>query len=287
LTDKEKFCAYVAELAIRSMLYEVSASPKPGLVDRFNSGAHGDMDFYTFMASTAALSHTLYQCAIEGANWKGEKDEDLLNQLKIIGVEGEKRMFAATKGVNTHKGLLFSLGIISAAAGKIHGETGNLNIESQLICREVKRITHGISLRELGKNNKEKTYGERLFQKYGVRGIRGEVEEGFPTVCTYSLPILKDLLKKRETSLNDIFLQILLHLMVNTEDSNILGRHGFETLNYVKRISQEALDAGGMFSELGRNKIIEMDEIFTERNISPGGSADLLAVTIMLYLLEM
>lgn len=286
MTDKEKFCAYVAELAIRSMLYEVSASPKPGLVDRFNSGAHKDMDFYTFMASTAALSHALYQCAIEGADSKGEKHEALLNQLRIIGIEAERKMLVATKGANTHKGLLFSLGVTAAAAGKIYAETGNAHIGSQLICREIKKITHGISLRELGRSE-EKTYGQRLFQKYGIRGIRGEVEEGFPTVCAYSLPIMKELMGNNDLSFNDILVQILLQLMVHTEDSNILGRHDFDTLGYVKRISQEALDAGGMFSESGRNKIIEMDEIFIERNISPGGSADLLAVTIMLYLLEM
>ena len=288
LTAKERFCEYVGELAVRSMLYEVSASPKPGLVDRFNSGAHEDMDFYTFMASTAALSHILYQCAIEGVNWKGEKDGELLDRLRAVGIEGEKRMFSATKGVNTHKGLLFSLGIITGAAGKIHRETGELFISSNVVCREVQKITKGITGRELEQQNqkKEKTYGERLFQAHGIKGIRGEVEDGFPTVSIYSLPVLRNLMDKEGLSLNDILVQVLLHLMVHTEDSNILGRHDFDTLNYVKRISKDALDAGGMFSEQGKTKIIEMDESFTKRNISPGGSADLLAVTVMLYLLE-
>ena len=91
---------------------------------------------------------------------------------------------------------------------------------------------------------------------------------------------------KSNLPLNDVLVQVLLHLMTNTEDSNILGRHDFGTLNYVKKAAQGALDAGGMFTEQGKAKIIEMDELFINKNISPGGSADLLAVTVMLYLLE-
>ena len=106
----------IGALAVEAMLNEVTASPSPGLVDRYNSGAHQDMDFYTFVDSSAALSLTLARCAQAGRNFSGELWE-LLPLLRLIGMEGETMMYTATQGVNTHKGLLFSLGIAAAAAG--------------------------------------------------------------------------------------------------------------------------------------------------------------------------
>src|SRR5690554_5961831 len=99
-------CQYISELAIKTMLFEVSTTPKPGLVDRSNSGAHKDMDFYTFMESSASLAHTFYQCALSGLEFKGKSLNELMNSLRPIGIEGEKRMYRATKGINTHKGLI-------------------------------------------------------------------------------------------------------------------------------------------------------------------------------------
>ncbi|ARE89341.1 triphosphoribosyl-dephospho-CoA synthase CitG [Clostridium formicaceticum] len=280
-------CQYLSELAIKSMLYEVSATPKPGLVDRNNAGAHKDMDFFTFMASSAALSDTFYQCAKAGAGFEGKALTELMNSIRPIGIQGEKRMFQATQGINTHKGLIFSLGIIVAVAAVQYGETQSLKMNVEKICDKVKEMTKGISDRELGNVSKASpsTYGEKLFQKYGVKGIRGEVESGFHTVRTHSLPILQELIKSGK-SMNDTLVQVLLHLMTVTEDSNVLGRHDWEALEYVKASAKELLNMGGMFTEEGRQRLVETDREFIRKNISPGGSADLLAVTMMLYSLK-
>lgn len=281
-----KFCEDISEIAINSMLLEVSATPKPGLVDRNNSGAHKDMDFYTFMKSSASQVHTFYKCALEGLKFEGKDKRELLKLIRPIGIEGENKMLKATNGVNTHKGLIFSLGVIAAATGLQYRETQK-NMKAEDICHKVTEIAEGIVSRELGnlKNKEALTYGEKLFKNHGIKGIRGEVESGFPTVRDYSLPLLKELMEGKE-SINDNLVQVLLHLMTVVEDVNILGRHGIEQLEYTKMAAKEALVLGGIFTEKGREKILKLDEEFIKKNISPGGAADLLAVTLMLYFLE-
>lgn len=269
------------------MLLEVAATPKPGLVDRNNSGAHKDMDFYTFMESSASQVYTFYNCALEGLKFEGKENKELLNIIRPIGIEGENKMFNATRGINTHKGLIFSLGIIAAAAGLQHKETKKQKMDIDDICHKVKDIAEGIVSRELGKlDNKDSlTYGEILYKNHGIKGIRGEAESGFSTVRYHSLPIFRELMKG-EGNLNDNLVQVIFHLMTITEDVNILGRHGVDALEYVKSKAKEVLALGGIFTEKGKKKILEVDKDFIYRNISPGGSADLLAVTLMLYLLE-
>jgi len=282
------FCQYISELAVRAMLYEVSATPKPGLVDRNNSGAHKDMDFYTFMASSAALASTFYLCTKAGLDFNKTDYRPLLQQIRPIGIEGERKMFATTKGVNTHKGLIFSLGILAATAGSIFTETKNTIFDVDILCERVQEMTRGITEEEFSyiRRKGNLTYGERLFLKYGIKGIRGEVESGFETVRSCSLPVLRELIRNTDKTKNDICVQILLHLMTSTEDSNVIGRHDLSTLSYVKERAKDALSAGGVFTEEGRQRILKMDEDFIMKHISPGGSADLLAVTLLLSFLE-
>lgn len=283
--QKEDFCEMISAIAIKSILYEVAATPKPGLVDRDNAGAHSDMDFFTFLNSTSVLGPYFYKCALAGADFKDSDYSKLLIHIRPIGIEAEKSMFKATCGINTHKGIVFSAGIIGAAAGTLYEEERPLSLEN--IIDRVKSISHGISgeLKEV--DHKEKlTYGEKLFAKHKSKGIRGEVEEGFPTVLKYSYPIFKELMEEKTLNINDILIQTLYHLIENTEDSNILGRHGLAELEFAKTSAGEALKLGGILSQEGRDYIENLDREFIEKNISPGGAADLLAVTLMLYMLE-
>lgn len=283
---KNDFCLKIAETAIKSMLYEVSATPKPGLVDRANSGAHRDMDFLTFMSSSAVLFDTFYHCTLEGINFTSENYRVLLERIRPFGIEGEKKMFAATNGVNTHKGLVFSLGIIAAAMGSLYTEEKEYKSDAPEICKRVQQIAVGLC-KELDAASKksEQTYGERLFEKYNIKGIRGEVASGFQTVMKYGLPVMRKYATQNE-DLNNAFVHVLIHLMSKTEDSNVLGRHDHGTLEYVKQNAEIALQLGGAFTKEGMDYITSLDREFISRNISPGGSADLLAVTIMLFLSE-
>ncbi len=282
----EELCEKIRYKAVTSLLYEVSATPKPGLVDRLNQGSHRDMDFFSFIASAAALSPYFYQCAKIGAefpNTKSNKPDMLIKNLRPTGLCAEQAMYRATGGVNTHKGLIFSLGLICAATALCFRNNAE-KVTSEEICNTVSLMTKGICERELRQMDKKKnpSNGEMIYLKYGVMGIRKEVECGFPTVREHALPVFISLTEDPCCSLNNILVQTLLHIMAVNDDTNVLTRGNRETLEYVKNYSKMALDAGGILTPTGTKIINQMDKDFIERNISPGGSADLLAVTIML-----
>lgn len=284
---KEEFFKYIRDLCIKSIIYEVMVSPKPGLVDRYNSGSHSDMDVFTFIDSAISLNDYFYHCTRLGYEFNGVDCTEILTSIRPIGIEAEKYMFRATNEVNTHKGLIFSLGIIAASTGFLFKIKNHIYFDENEISKLVMEITKGLSSELKEAHNKEQlTYGEKLYKKYGVKGIRGEVESGFDTVLKYSLPVLERLMDENKYCINDILMNVLLNLMANTEDSNILGRQNMETLTYVKEISQKALELGGYFTSKGKGYIENMDKEFIEKNISPGGSADLLAITIMFYILK-
>ena len=285
---KEDFAHYIASTAQRAILYEVSTTPKPGLVDRENSGAHKDMDFFTFMASSSSLYRGMYQCALEGFSFESEDRRELLNILRKPGIECEKEMFKTTDGVNTHKGIIFSLGILSAVVGSLYRKYGFNYFSAEEVCEEVKKISKDLSLKDFRNINDKKvlTHGERLFKEYGLKGIRGEVESGFYTVRTSAVGVLRHWKHDNTSSINDIFLEILINLMAYSEDTNVIIRGGVESLEYVKAVSRDFLKAGGMKQVDAKEKLNIMNSHFIERNISPGGSADLLAVTIFLGMVE-
>lgn len=272
----------IGALAVEAMLYEVTSTPAPGLVDRVNSGAHQDMDFYTFMASSAALSTTIARCAQAGLNHQQPLNE-LLPVLRWIGLEGEAAMFAATKGVNTQKGLLFSLGIAAAAAGYV-GKNSSLVTEEALFAA-VTQIAAGLVSKELKQTaaGRTLTAGERLYQQYGVTGIRGELESGLPTVQFQALPALRAALADGLT-MNDALIDTLLVISLNIDDTTVMNRHNPSKMKeWAQPRIQHALALGGMRTPDGRSAIAALDEEFIKANISPGGAADLLAVTWFVY----
>lgn len=288
MKTKEIYAHCIAALAQRAILYEVSTSPKPGLVDRENSGAHSDMDFFTFMASSSALYKGLYDCVIQGYSFEEGDDTKLLTKIRIPGIQCEKSMLEATNGVNTHKGIIFSMGILCAVVGRLYRkyELHNMNIE--LILDEVKKVCIGLTDRDFKEvtSKKKLTHGERLFKEYGFKGIRGEVESGFNTVLVNAVPVLRHWNDDKTLTLNDVFLEILLNLMAESQDTNVIIRGGIESSKYVKSISGEFIKSGGMRQSNAVVKLQNMNLEFIKRNISPGGSADLLAVTIFLGFME-
>ncbi|HZJ98866.1 MAG TPA: triphosphoribosyl-dephospho-CoA synthase CitG [Tissierellaceae bacterium] len=281
------FCEFVSNIAIKSILFEVSASPKPGLVDRYNSGAHKDMDFFTFIRSSSVLGPYFYNCTKAGIDFNDHNYTQLLTRIRPVGIKAEKDMFKATGGVNTHKGIIFSMGIIAAAAGSLFKDLTKELLDYKEISSRVILISAGITkeLDEAHTKEGHLTYGEKLYLKYGTKGIRGEVESGFKTVLDISIPVLEEYIAK-DYHINDILLQALLNLMAYTEDSNVLGRHNMEILDYVQKESKKILDLGGYLTENGKKHTEAMDLTFIEKNISPGGSADLLAVSLMMYILK-
>ncbi len=269
----------IGSLATQAMLYEVSCFPSPGLISPVSNGSHEDMNYYTFIDSTSVLSRYLPLFVQEGFSEKSYKD--IFHSIRSIGVEAEKDMFVITKGINTHKGMLFLIGTACAAIGKAIYEKKSFN-EVQYI---IKEMTKGIVQEELALLQKKEnlSHGEKLYFKYRTEGIRGEAEKGIPTVFDLSLNFYRN---NADLNINDRLVHTLLGIMQVCDDSTIIHRHSPEVLEVVKEKATEIIASGGMKTSCGREKINSLCDEFIERNISPGGSADLLGVTVFLYLVE-
>ena len=289
ISDKAEELAFkITNYAKRAIIFEVSTTPKPGLVDRLNDGAHKDMNFLTFLKSSSAIFKGLKSCALEGVNFKGENSIELMDRIRNPGISCEKDMLRATVGVNTHKGIIFSLGVLLAASGKLITLRKDSSLKAEDICSEVIRMAQGLIHKDfMNLEDKENlTHGELLYKRDGIRGIRGEVEEGFPTVRNYALPLIREWSLKRELSLNELFLEILMNIMANNEDTNVLARAGKAGLDYTKKSAKEFIKLGGIRKKGYEELLQELNRDFVCKNISPGGSADLLAVSIFLASME-
>lgn len=274
----------IGKCCTTALLSEVYTYPKPGLVDCISNGAHTDMDLFTFLDSIAAISPYFKSFAEMGHKLESI-DETSLNKIRPLGIECEKAMFRATKGVNTHKGAIFSLGILATAAGHCYKEM--LNFPVNTVCRISAKIAKAAEKDFLlPSGDTPMTNGQKLYAAYGIRGIRGEVASGFYSVRKYALPVMQKLILEGGYSKNDIYLQVLLHLMMQVVDTNVISRCGIDAMEYVRSSARNVLSLGGALSMQGRQEIFRMDEDFTQRNISPGGCADLLSVAIALNLLE-
>lgn len=271
----------VGQYLTQAILLEVSTHPKPGLVTRLSNGAHKDMSIFTFMMSSAVLSKAFNDLQDIGQAHRGTLVE-LFCKLRSYGVGAEAELLRVTKGVNTQRGILFAGGIVSA----VSGYAMNMGLSRDALLPLIKEMAAGLVARELKNlDHAAMTAGEKLYYKYGITGIRGEVENGFPSVVNYGLPALEDAFDKGAT-INDALVHALISLMTVVEDSNVIWRTDYDTLLEVQRIAKNILSLGSVFTEKGRMAIAETERYFLQRRISPGGSADLLSVAITLYLLE-
>ncbi len=266
----------IADCAHAALLREVELSPKPGLVDRFNNGAHRDMDIETFRTSAAAIAPWFAAFCRQGLGECFMPADEFLPRLRAEGLCAEREMFRATNGVNTHKGSIFALGLLCAAVGRLAGRGEALY--AQALCTEVAGLCAGLVERELGARHEAGTAGELLFQRYGLTGARGEAASGFATARRWGLaPYLAGLRAghTEEAALH----AALLNLMAHNADSNLVARGGIAGLEFVQQRAQAML-AGGRIASADYLAGLEfLDAEMTARNLSPGGSADLLAVS--------
>ena len=279
-----KFANICSGCACRALLYEVCTTPKPGLVDRVNNGSHNDMDIYTFIDSSAVLTPYFRDFVLRGIQYYQDEPHQLFERIRYLGMLAEDDMLAATGNVNTHKGLIFSLGVICAAIGYLFANEKKLNTDSILeLC---KKMTCKIIKKDFNEVNLEnsKTNGEKLFAQHGITGIRGEVASGFSSIRNYGLPVLKSLIKKG-FSLNDAGALTLLNLIANIKDTNIISRSDIKTMEQVQFEIKTLIETQKL-ENVHMDIINKIDTQFIDINISPGGCADLLAITLMLYFIE-
>jgi len=273
-----QFMDKIAANAARALIYEVAATPKPGLVDRVNSGSHKDMDFFTFVDSSSVLTAHFRRFAEKGMDYANAAPQKVLQYLRYPGRLAEADMDTLTKGINCHKGIIFSMGVICTAIGMRYGQGKAFDSAAVLalsaeICAELMRDFDNIKTPH--------SHGERLYVEYGISGIRGEASKGYPSVKNIGLPALKRYVQKG-LSLNDAGVWTLLELLCVTQDSNILSRSDMATLQEVQGKVRNLLNS----EQSSLTDVEQLDREFVQKNISPGGCADLLALCYFLYFME-
>lgn len=269
------FAQQIAEKVSQALLQEVYLTPKPGLVDKRNSGAHRDMNVKTFEKSVWALRSFWASFVSKGIATAKLKEWQILAEIRPLGMAAEKAMLEATGGVNTHKGAIFAFGLVCTALGRLYVKNNNApdhSIMPAQIFDLVSKFAKGLTA-ELQNypENLPLTHGVRLYREYGLTGARGEAEKGLRTVAD----CLAQFSDKEYVDLH----HILLWLMAHNDDTNVVHRGGIEGLTFVKQqavyILRYVTNKSALIAALEA-----LDDKCIQRNISCGGSADLLALTI-------
>ncbi len=245
--------AHSASLALEQ---ELKLTPKPGLIDASDNGAHKDMNFAIMSRSIKALHPYFLRLSLLGFR----SDEPSSTEVVAIGLEAEKAMLEATGGVNTHKGALFSLGLMAVVAA--HELYKHGNIDKFALREGIIRLAEGIT-------PDNGSHGGKLRAAHGLKGALDMARDGYQDLFAVWMPVLRD-------NNGDPYAmhKTLLAIMSSLDDTNVCHRSGFESMNSVK---DEALQLWQNFSIEGLER---MNSSFISRNISPGGAADMLALTI-------
>lgn len=261
----------LARLAAGALTDELRTTPKPGLVDLVNNGAHKDMDKDTFYASIRALEPFFESMARIAFEKSAFAPEDMMEALRDCGMAAERAMFEATRGVNTHKGAIFSVGLTVAGSAKyLADETPALDAVRAL-------ARSGMDERLRAASENPTTNGERIYARTGATGALGEAADGFPAARA-ALDALRGF-SDAGLSCNDAAALTLPFIMERLNDTNLIHRGGAEGLLFAQR---EAARINAL-PVCERLRAIEaLDGEFIRRNLSPGGAADALALALFM-----
>ena len=266
---------FLANAAVEALLVEARLTPKPGLVDMRGSGAHRDMNLELLTRSAHSLRPTF--AAIASAAFQAGETCDLRQTLSKLGRDGELVMQQTTGGVNTHRGSIWTLGLLCAGTAMISEPERSV----EMICFKASRIAR---LSDSYKSPQQ-SHGQRAFREYRARGARGQAEDEFPHVLYVGLPMLKRSISQG-LSAEHARLNALVAIMSTLDDTCLLHRGGMPALTAAKRGGQKILECGGTSTQNGFDALLELDQTLLLLNASPGGSADLLAAVVFLSLVE-
>ena len=270
---------HVAATAAAAMLAELETWPKPGLVSHVDSGSHADMDASSFKASTMAITPFYAHLTIVGAAGSG------MDTLRAIGVAAERAMLAATGGVNTHRGAIFGLGLLCAAAGAAWSGTAGSGSywRANLLGATVRQRWGQAILRGPIPLH---SHGTTALRRFGAGGARAQAAAGFPHALEVGLPALR---LGRTLAPGDpaaARVQTFFALLGSMEDTNLLHRGGAAGLRFAQEQAAGFLRQGGVEQPQWRERAAEVHRAFVARRLSPGGCADLLAITLFLDALD-
>jgi triphosphoribosyl-dephospho-CoA synthase len=264
----------IAAHAVDCLLQELETYPKPGLVSHIDAGSHTDMDADTLRRSATALGP--YLCALAEA---GAQDSDM-GRLRVIGIEAEVAMLEVTAGVNTHRGAIFGLGLLCAAAGARWSGT----VESVVPLGSVVARRWGKEI--LGGPVTLRSHGLEARRRHGAGGARCQAADGFPSVYGVGLPALRQAAIMAPTDAEAVRVHACFSLIAAVEDTNLLHRGGTAGLCFAQSAARSFLDRGGVSQRDWRVRARTVHEAFVQRRLSPGGSADLLAMSLFVQAIE-
>lgn len=259
--------AMIGRAATLALYDELSLSPKPGLVTLIDSGSHDDMDAHTFMRSLFSLRRYFAQIAEAGARGAD------FTVLECCGLAAEGRMLAATGGVNTHRGAIFMLGLLCAAAGAALREHSGALHPGGL--RSALRRHWGDALASRSRRAPVLPGGIAA-RRHGLRGASEEAALAFPVLFETALPALTGAIARGLTP-SQARLDTLFHIIAVLDDSNLAHRGGLAGLRRAQRAAREFLDRGGVARPEGLRDAQAIADDFVLRRLSPGGAADTLA----------
>ena len=288
----------IAHLATQALQAELDTTPKPGLVDKDNNGAHRDMDYALMQLSINTLHPYFVRLAFLGF-------ADTLPSHTVIrdaGIEAEKAMLEATNGVNTHKGALFSMGLaVVAAAYEEKKAAANKEVRGKE--REEEYLSSlQLTIKALAASfpDTSGTHGSKAKQlSNGTTTIKGALDnarEGYEKLFAEWLPFYNERRKSHDAH---ALHKTLLRIMCDLDDTNVIYRTNVATAEEVKQEARALLAsfeeayaaedkekcASAIEEKCASAELLalkDMDRRYTERNISPGGAADMLSLTVFI-----
>lgn len=288
----------IAHLATQALQAELDTTPKPGLVDKDNNGAHRDMDYALMQLSINTLHPYFVRLAFLGF-------ADTLPSHTVIrdaGIEAEKAMLEATNGVNTHKGALFSMGLaVVAAAYEEKKAAANKEVRGKE--REEEYLSSlQLTIKALAASfpDTSGTHGSKAKQlSNGTTTIKGALDnarEGYEKLFAEWLPFYNERRKSHDAH---ALHKTLLRIMCDLDDTNVIYRTNVVTAEEVKQEARALLAsfeeayaaedkekcASAIEEKCASTELLalkDMDRRYTERNISPGGAADMLSLTVFI-----
>jgi triphosphoribosyl-dephospho-CoA synthase len=268
----------IADRAVFALLHELATWPKPGLVSYVDSGSHTDMDADMMQSSAEALRPFFSELAVAG------RDGAEMGHLRTIGLRAEAAMLAATGGINTHRGAIFGLGLLCAAAGAVAEISAQgtafapVHLGQVVVQRWAADILRGpIPLF---------SHGAAALRRYGAGGARAEAAGGFRSVYEVGWPALHQgrLLQPDDSEAPPV--QACFALIASVHDTNLLHRGGADGMRYAVEKAGSFLSQGGVSTSDWRGRAAGVHAAFVARRLSPGGCADLLAMTLFVDALE-
>lgn len=270
----------IGHLASMALQAELDTTPKPGLVDRNDNGAHRDMDHALMQRSIQALHPYFVRLAQLGFTDKQPCHDEIVN----IGIEAEREMFKATGGVNTHKGALFSIGLAAVAlAGEAfsritQAERCGTMAYNDVNSKQIQSLSNSIaSLARLFPDTNG-THGSKAKANNILKGALDNAREGYTQLFKAWLPFYIDRIAEGD---NYALHKTLLRIMCDLDDTNIVYRTSMETMQEVKTEARQMLDTSRNIVNF-EVALQAMNTDYIHRNISPGGSADMLSLVVFL-----